>query len=76
MSKTYTVEEKSGLFAPIIDFLFMPIVRVGRHLTEGISQINVILFILDFIFETPFKGISAFVEQWFFFLHAKREELE
>lgn len=76
MSKTYTVEDRPGIFAPIIDFLLMPIVRIGRHLTEGISQINVLLFIFDFIIEAPFKGISAFIEQWFFFLHAKREELE
>lgn len=76
MSRTYTVEGKPGIFAPLFDFLFMPIIKVGRHFTEGISQINIILFILDFIIETPFKGISAFFEQWFFFLHAKREEME
>lgn len=72
---TYTVEEKQGLITPVIDFLFIPIVRVGRHLTEGISQLNIILFVFDFIIETPFKGLFVFFEQWFFFLHRKREEL-
>lgn len=71
----YTVEDRPGLLTPIIDFFFMPIARVGRHLTEGISQINIFLFILDFIIETPFKGIVAFFEQLFFFLHSKRENL-
>lgn len=71
----YTVEDKQGLLSPIIDFFFMPIARVGRHLTEGISQINIFLFILDFIIETPFKGLVAFFEQLFFFLHSKRENL-
>lgn len=75
MSRMYTVEERPGVIAPVIDFFFMPIVRVGRHLTEGISQINILLFIFDFIIETPFKGLFSFFEQWFFFLHAKREEL-
>lgn len=75
MSKEYTVEEKQQALAPVLDFFFMPVVRVGRHLTEGISQINVLLFIFDFIIETPFKGIFGFFEQWFFFLRAKREEL-
>lgn len=75
MSREYTVEEKQGALMPVLDFFFMPIVRVGRHLTEGISQINILLFIFDFIIETPFKGIFGFFEQWFFFLHAKREEL-
>lgn len=75
MSRIYTVEERQGLMAPIIDFLFMPIIRVGRHLTEGISQLNILLFILDFIIETPFKGLFGFFEQWFLFLQAKREDL-
>ncbi|MBI4078766.1 MAG: hypothetical protein HY429_00480 [Candidatus Levybacteria bacterium] len=74
--RAYMVGDKQGLVTPLVDFLFMPVIRVGRHLTEGIAQINVIIFIFDFIIETPFKGIFAFFEQWFFFLHAKREELE
>lgn len=75
-SREYTVEEGQGIGTLVVDFLFMPVIRVGRHLTEGIAQINVFLFIFDFIIETPFKGLFAFFEQWFFFLHAKREELE
>lgn len=73
--KTYIIEERQGLLTPLVDFFFMPVIRVGRHLTEGIAQINIFLFLFDFIIETPFKGIFAFFEQWFFFLHAKREEM-
>lgn len=76
MSREYSVEKKPGLISPLTDFFFMPIIRVGRSLTEGIAQINILLFVFDFIIETPFKGLFAFFEQWFFFLHAKREELE
>ncbi|MFH1832939.1 MAG: hypothetical protein ABH816_02095 [Candidatus Levyibacteriota bacterium] len=72
----YSIEEKKNILAPVVDFLLMPFVRVGRHLTEGISQINLFIFILDFIIETPFKGLFGFFEQWFLFLQAKREELE
>lgn len=75
MSKVYAVEVRQGLLTPVIDFFFMPIIQVGRQLTEGISQINILLFVFDFIIETPFKGISGFLEQWFFFLHSKREDL-
>ncbi len=75
MSRVYTVDEKPGILAPVIDFFLMPIIRVGSHLTEGISQISIILFVFDFIIETPFKGLFSFFEQWFFFLHTKREEL-
>ncbi len=74
-SREYMVDPEASMFWPIFDFFFLPIVRVGQHLTEGISQINVVLFIFDFIIETPFKGIFGFFEQLFFFLNAKREEL-
>lgn len=75
MSTTYAVDEQQGWLTPLIDFFFMPIVRVGRHLTEGIAQVNIILFIFDFIIETPFKGIFGFFEQWFIFLRTKSEEM-
>lgn len=75
-SRAYTVDGREGLVTPIIDFLFMPIIKVGRQLTLGISQLNVILFVFDFIIEAPFKGLFSFFEQWFTFLHRKREELE
>lgn len=71
----YSIDAKQGFFTPLIDFLIIPIVRVGMYLTEGISQINVIIFIFDFLIEAPFKGIFGFFEQWFSYLHAKREDL-
>lgn len=75
-AKQYTIEEKKNLLTPITDFIFLPFVRVGRNLTDGIAQINVFLFLFDFIIEAPFKGLFAFFEQWFLFLQSKREELE
>jgi hypothetical protein len=72
----YSVISKTSLFGPIFDFFFVPIVRVGRRLTEGFSQINFILLIIDFLIEAPFKGLFGFFEQWFLFLANKREELE
>ncbi len=72
---TFSVGEKQGILTPLIDFLFMPIIRVGRHLTQSISQVNFFLFLFDFLIETPFKVIFAAVEQWFKFLHEKTEDL-
>lgn len=71
----YKVGDKQGYITPVVDFLFMPVVRVGRHLAQGISQVNFLLFIFDFIIETPFKLIFAFSERWFRFLQEKREEM-
>ena len=72
----YTVIEKQNIFTPIIDFFFVPVIRVGRRFTEGIAQINFTIIVIDFIIEAPFKGLVGFFEQWFSFLANKREELE
>jgi len=50
-------------------------VRVGMYFTEGIAQINVIIFIFDFLIEAPLKTIFLFFEQFFSYLHTGREDL-
>jgi len=75
-ANNYTVIRKQSLLTPIFDFLFVPIVGLGRSLTEGISQINFLLILIDLLIEAPFKGIIGFFEQWFSFAARKREELE
>lgn len=71
----YTVGEKQSFMTPIVDFLFLPIIRVGRRLTHSISQVNFFLFLFDLFIETPFKVFFAFIERWFKFLHEKSEDL-
>lgn len=75
-ANAYTVVRRPNILSPVVDFFFVPIIRVGRSFTEGIAQINFILIIVDFIIEAPFKGLVGFFEQWFSFLANKREELE
>lgn len=73
----YVLKEDRDSFGSLLaDFFFMPFIQVGRRLTTAISQINIVLFIFDFIIETPFKGVFAFFEQWFLFLRTQREKLE
>lgn len=69
-------DRKDNLTSLAFDFFFMPFITVGRRLTLAISQVNIILFIFDFIIETPFKGIFAFFEQWLLFLRTQREKLD
>jgi hypothetical protein len=76
LAHVYRVGEKQGLGTLIVDFLFMPVIRVGRKLTQGIARINIFLMLFDFFIEAPFKFLFAFFDQWFYFLHTKTEELE
>ena len=72
---SYTIPYRQSFFVPIMDFLFMPVIRVGRRFSEGLVQINILIYLFDYLIETPFKEIFGFLEQWFFFLQTKREEL-
>lgn len=72
---SYTIPAKQNFLAPVTDFFFMPIIRVGRKFTEGISQINIFIYIFDYLIETPFKEVFGFLEKWFYFLQTKREEM-
>ncbi len=65
-------DKKENLGSLFFDFFFMPLIQIGRRLTLSISQINIFLFIFDFIIETPFKGVFAYIEQWFSFLRSQR----
>lgn len=73
----YTIKDKKdNLGSLLFDFFFMPFIQVGQRFTSAISELNIVLFIFDFIIETPFKGIFAFFEQWFLFLRTQREKFD
>lgn len=76
-SKAYNqTKEKENFRSVLFDFFFMPFIQLGRRITLTFSSINILLILFDFIIETPFKTIFAFLEQWFSFLRAQREILE
>lgn len=75
LTKDYEYAERERAFGPIIDFLFLPILRVGQWLSKELQQINVLIFVFDFIIEAPFKAFFYVIEEWIGFVKAKREEI-
>jgi hypothetical protein len=69
-------KDKEGFFSLLFDTILLPFVRLGRLLSVKFSQINVLIFILDFLIEAPFKFIIRAFEAWFDFLRRKRDEIE
>ena len=59
----------------LIDFLTLPIIRAGRFFSTNFSRINIFLFILDFIIETPFKFVVEASEKAVSFVKDKRDEI-
>ena len=76
ISKDYTYQEsREGILSSFIDFLFLPIIRVGAWLSSQIAKLNVLGFIFDFIIEAPLKAFLAVLEEWVHFVRAKKEEI-
>lgn len=69
------IDGREGIFAIIQDFFSLPFIKFGRWLSLRFSRVNVFVFILDFIIETPFKTFIEIFEQWVSFLRKKREEI-
>ena len=55
--------------------LTLPIVRAGRWLSRTFSSINIFVFFMDFIIETPFKLVLGLTEAFVSFLREKEEEI-
>ena len=68
-------EERSGFFASLVDFLFLPAVKVGQWLSVQISRLNVLGFIFDFIIEAPLKAFLEVIEEWVRFVRVKKDEI-
>jgi hypothetical protein len=76
ISKDYVYQEpKEGIVSSFVDFLFLPIIRVGQWLSSQIAKLNVLGFIFDFIIEAPLKAFLAVIEEWVHFVRAKKEEI-
>ena len=69
------LEERRGFLGFLFDAVTLPIVQVGRWLTSRFSNINVFIFLLDFVIEAPLKTVLEVLENWTKFVREKREEV-
>ena len=54
----------------------MPIILVGRWLSDNFSKINVFIFIFDFIIEAPFKVLVEIGEDWTKYVRERRDNMD
>lgn len=74
-AKEYEVVDRQGFLSPIIDFFFLPVLRVGHILSAEIARLNVFIVLFDFILEAPLKVIFEYIEEWIRFIRTKKEEI-
>lgn len=66
---------REGALGAIVTFISLPILEFGRWLTRNITQLNVILFLMDRVLEAPFKLLIDVIEEWFSFVRDRKEEI-
>ncbi len=60
----------------VTDLLVLPIVQAGQWITKRFQKINVIVFFMDFVVETPFKILIQIFDGFTHYLREKKEEME
>lgn len=76
ITQEYQVVSHENIFSHLADLFFLPIIRVGQWLSgEVLTRFNILIYILDFIIEMPFKAIVEVVDEWVRFVRLKKEEI-
>jgi hypothetical protein len=75
-AKEYVMKEKDNVFSPIFDFFLMPLVSVGKWLSSEVSsKFSMMLFVIDFVIEAPFKILFEVIEEWISFVRRRKEDI-
>lgn len=69
------VEPRENIVTFLLDFFSIPIIAVGKWLSQKFSRINVFVFFLDFIIEAPFKVFVQIAEEWTRYVRERKEDI-
>ena len=77
ISKEYQMQESitESFFETLLDYIFLPIIKMGQLLSNQITKINILSFIFDFIIEAPLKSFLEILEDWLHFVRVKKQEI-
>lgn len=69
------VQSREGFLSFIADLFSIPILQVGHWLSVKLSNINVFVFIFDFIIEAPFKAFVDIFEEWIYYIKEEKDKI-
>jgi len=69
------IEEKETLFHLFIDPFAVPVIQLGKWLTNKWKRYNVIAVFFSALIDMPFTVFVEFIEQWRYFLKEKKEKI-
>lgn len=68
-------EQQESILGLFSDFFYVPIIVVGKWLSERFSKLNVFVIVLDFIIEAPFKIFVEIAEDWTNYVKDRKDEV-
>ncbi len=68
-------EDKERLWLILFDIFTLPVMAVGKWLSEKFDKVNVFVFLLDFIIETPFKFFVDMAEDWTNYVKERKSQI-
>lgn len=70
------VQKREGIVNFVKDLFMMPIIQVGQWLSVKLSNVNVFVYVLDFIIEAPFKTFVEIFEKWIYYIKEEQDKIE
>jgi len=74
-SELKVVNTSPSVFSPLIDMLSLPILILGKYLSEGAARLNLFVLIFDYLIERPVKNSIKGFEQWNDYIRETKEEI-
>ena len=71
----YVLRNRDNIFGILINFLSLPILKVGRWISMTSARFNVFLFFFDYFLEAPIKAVLLASEDVLGFFREKREDI-
>lgn len=68
-------DAKESLWGILFDVFTLPVMAVGKWLSEKFDKVNFFVFILDFIIETPFKFFVDLAEDWTNYVNERKSQI-
>ncbi|MDZ4221239.1 MAG: hypothetical protein U1C18_00005, partial [Patescibacteria group bacterium] len=66
---------KRGILRALWSFFTLPVLHAGKWMSQRFANINVFIFVLDFVIEAPFKSFIKVIEEWMNYVYEKKEEI-
>lgn len=64
-----------GFLGSLWGFITIPVLDAGKWLSTKFAKINILILVLDFVIEAPFKSFIKITEDWMNYVHEKKEEI-